>query len=109
MEISPFEKVIEINTGRPLGVATKYLIRDIAQNLPIYNTTYNSGLEGQDSKGNIIKVDTVGRFLFGVPGYPGKLRYYPEENKVYIFYPKDSAPVVEDLLKALKETFENNL
>ncbi len=109
MQVSDFEKVIEINVGRHLGVVSKVALMEVARHLPIYNQPFDSDITGVASDGQTVKVTTLGRYVFGIPGYEGILRFYPEDNKVFIFYPTNASKEVEDLLNSLKETFEKNL
>jgi len=109
MQVSDFEKVIEINVGRPIGVAAKIAMMEVARNLPIYNQPFDSDISGVASDGQTVRVTNLGRYVFGIPGYEGILRFYTEENKVFIFYPTNASKEVEELLNSLKETFEKNL
>ncbi len=82
------------------------LIHEVARALLIYNQSIDCDAEGQSKEGEKIKVDTVGRWLFGVPGYEGHIRIVSENDKVLLNYPKDSPEVVHELISSLKDAVE---
>lgn len=102
----PLDARVDIQAPRPLGVTAKVFIHEVARRLPLYNQSIKCRIEGQDKKGKKVAVDTVGRWLFGVPGYAGRVRVALSGDKVFLYYPKKSPKVVHELIALLKETME---
>lgn len=100
----PIDGVIDIDMPKALGLTAKVLIHERARKLEFYNQPIDCDIEGQDKNGKKIAVNTVGRWLFGVPGFDGNIRISTENEKVLIHYPKEAPQEVHDLLSKLKET-----
>lgn len=97
---------IDINTGRPLGLTAKVFLQEQGRMLPTYNEKINCDDVGKDTEGNEIKIDTVGRWLFGVPGYNGHIRVTSDDKMTRIYYPLNSNEVVHQFLLELKKVVE---
>ena len=97
---------IDINVGRALGLTAKVFLQEQGRTLPAYNQKIACTDIGKDADGNEIKVDTVGRWLFGVPGYDGHLRVTSDDETTRIYYPSNSAEVVHQFLLELKHAVE---
>lgn len=109
----PLDASIDISTPKPLGLTAKVLIQECARKLPIYNQSIECEVMGYDNKGNDISVNTVGRWLFGVPGFSGHIRITAGETAIVIHYPKSAPEEVHELLSSLKaamirELLKNN-
>jgi len=102
----PLDMQVDIQAPKPLGVTAPFFIQHHAIQLPVYNQPIKCDAKGQDSKGKKIVVNTVGRWLFGVPGYGGHVRVVPANDKVLLYYPKESPKVVHELVASLKEAVE---
>jgi len=102
----PLDARLDIQAARPLGVTTKVFIHEAARGLPLYHQSIKCRIKGEDKKGKKIAVDTVGRWLFGVPGYAGRVRVALSGDKVHLYYPQQSPKVVHELAASLKETVE---
>lgn len=102
----PLDARVDIQALRPLGVTAKVFIHEAARHLPLYNQPIKCRIKGGDKKGKKIAVDTVGRWLFGVPGYAGHVRVALSGNKVHLYYPQKSPKVVHELAASLKEAME---
>lgn len=95
--ISPqLNKVITIYTQRNLGATASVWLHEIARKLKEYNLPVDCWQVGKDAAGNEIKIDRLGRFLFGVPGYDGHIRIVANGSEVTIHYP--SEPVEAEML-----------
>jgi len=97
---------IDINVGRPLGLTAKVFLQEQGRSLQSYNQEIDSGEVGKDADNNEIKVNTVGRWLFGVPGYDGNIRVTSDNEVVRIYYPVNSDEVVQQFLLELKQVVE---
>lgn len=96
------------HTKKPLGATVEVYVHEIARKLPAYNQPVECEAVGIDSDENKIQVDTLGRWLFGVPGYQGHLRIVAGEEIITIYYPSDSPKIVEEFLRNLKEAIESS-
>lgn len=99
---------IGIQAPKPLGVTAKVYVMEQARKLPDFNQEIDCSASGQDKDDKKIEVDSLGRWLFGVPGYTGHIRISPVDDKVMIYYPKKAPKVVHEFLLSLKESIENN-
>ena len=102
----PLDMQVGVQSSKPLGLTAKVLIHEAARTLPLYDQSIECDAKGQSNEGKKIKVDTVGRWLFGVPGYEGHIRIVAENDKVLLNYPKESPKVVHELVASLKEAVE---
>jgi hypothetical protein len=102
----PLDAMVEISVPKPLGVTAKVLIQEKARKLPLYEERIKCDAKGQSKEGKKIAVNTVGRWLFGVPGYEGHLRVAGIEDKVLLYYPKKSLKVVHELVNSIKDSVE---
>lgn len=101
------EEKIEIISGTSPGITAPIYIQEIARkNIAAYNTQYVSQLMGHSQDGTPIAVNTIGRFVFGVPGVAPHVRIVSEGNTILIFFPKDTDPMVVDFLNQIKEFIE---
>ena len=102
----PLDAQVDIQTPKPLGVTAEIFINEITRKLSMYNQPIKCSANGKDTKGKKIAVNTVGRWLFGVPGYGGHIRVVPSADKVLVYYPNKSPKVVHELIASLKEAME---
>ena len=102
------DMLVDIQTPKSLGLTAKVFIQEKARTLPLYDQSIKCDAHGESNDGKKIAVDTVGRWLFGVPGYEGHIRVVPTEDRVSLYYPKESPKVVHELVSYLKETVESN-
>jgi len=105
----PLDMLVDIQVSKPLGLTAKVLVHERARTLPLFEQPIKCEAKGESKDGKKIAVDTVGRWLFGVPGYEGHIRVVPAQDKVSLYYPKESPKVVHELIEALKEAVETNL
>lgn len=104
----PLDALIDIQVSKPLGLMASVFIQEKARTLSQYDQSIKCDASGQDDKGKKIAIDTVGRWLFGVPGYSGHIRVVPADDRILLYYPKNSPKVVHELLSSLKEMIEIN-
>ena len=64
----PLDMQVGVHSSKPLGLTAKVLIHEAARALPLYDQSIECDAKGQSNEGKKIKVDTVGRWLFGVLG-----------------------------------------
>jgi len=103
---TPLDALVEIQVPKPLGVIAGVFIQERARKLDLYNEKIECFAEGQDKDGKKIAVNTIGRWLFGVPGYGGHIRVVGVEDKVLLYYPKKSLKVVHELINSIKNSVE---
>jgi len=102
------DMLVDIQAPKPLGLTAKVFIHERARKLPLYDQSVKCEAKGQTRDGKKVAIDTVGRWLFGVPGYAGHIRVVPANDKVLLYYPKESPKVVHELVSSLKEVVETN-
>lgn len=106
MWLSSFNKSVTIKTPKPLGVTANVYLHEAARKMANYNTQINCDANGVDNQGVQIRVNTLGRWLFGVPGFESHLRIVPQGANVVIYYPEKSPELVDTFLQELKDTVE---
>jgi len=104
----PLDMLVDIQAPKSLGLTAKVFVQEKARALPLYDQPVKCDASGQSKDGKEIAVDTVGRWLFGVPGYEGHIRIVPDNDKVSLYYPKESPKVVHELVSSLKEAVETS-
>jgi hypothetical protein len=105
-QIFPLSKKISISASKQYGVLVRIYIQEEARKLTNYNTPIDSSLKGQSVEGAMIEVNTLGRWLFGVPGYEGRVRVVSVNDEIDIFYPSKSSDIVENFLQEIKSNIE---
>lgn len=106
MRLSALNKFVTIKTPNPLGVTANVYLHEAARKMPNYNTPINCDANGVDKQGVQIRVNTLGRWLFGVPGFEPHLRIVPQGGNIVIYYPEKSPELVDTFLHELKDTVE---
>ena len=104
----PLDMQVDVQAPKPLGLTAKVYVHERARALPLYDQSVKCDAHGDRINGKKIAVDTVGRWLFGVSGYEGHIRVVPTNDKVSLYYPKESPKVVHELVSSLKEAVETN-
>jgi hypothetical protein len=99
---------ISINVGKELGITASVYIREIARKLPAFDMKFDSQEEGLTNEGESIPINTIGRWLFGVPGYEGHARIVAVNDSVQVYFPKDLPAGVSELLSSLKDKIEKH-
>lgn len=108
-DINPkLDKSIDINTKRQLGATAAVWIQEHARKLEEYYYPVDCWQIGKDGDNNEISINTLGRWLFGVPGYNGHVRVVPDDEHITVHYPSEPAEA-EALLSRLKMTVEGRL
>jgi uncharacterized short protein YbdD (DUF466 family) len=99
------DKSVEIDTKRQLGITATVWVREKARQIDMYDLPVDTWQVGKDRDGNEIRINTLGRWLFGVPNYDGHVRIVPNGSHVTIHHP--SEPVEsEELFTKLKTSIE---
>lgn len=104
----PLDMLVDVQAPKSLGLTATVFIQEKARRLPLYDQPVKCDASGQSKDGKEIAVDTVGRWLFGVPGYEGHIRIVAADDKVSLYYPKESPKVVHELVSSLKEAVETS-
>jgi len=68
----------------------KLLVRDAAKRTAWYHlpVTLAPDVQGRDDAGMAVEVNTLGRWLFGVPGYQGNARFIGWPDVPYVELPE---------------------
>lgn len=99
---------VTMRANQPLGATVEVYVREIARSLPEYDQPIECAAVGIDAEGNEIAVNTLGRWLFGVPGYQGHVRVVADGETVTVHYPSDAQASVEDFMNELKRKVESS-
>lgn len=102
----PLDKKVEVKTPKPLGVTAKVFVQEVARKLSEYNQEIECNAYGEDIGSKKIAINSVGRWLFGVPGFQAHVRIVPVDHKVFLYYPKKSPESVHQLIATLKGEIE---
>ncbi len=102
----PFDAKLEIRAPKALGITASVYLHEIARKLPIYHQPIECEAVGKDGEDAEIKIKTVGRWLFGVPGFDGHLRIVPNGTNVTLYYPGSAPQLAQVLVHVLKQTIE---
>ena len=102
----PLDESIEINSSQKLGSTADVYVQEIARKMEGYDSNINCTATGVDNNKTIITINTLGRWLFGVPGYQGNSRIVSEGNIVKIYYSKESLQLAVNFLGAIKSQME---
>ncbi len=90
-----------IPAGEKWGYNFKLKLRDVAKKSPIYFQKIFCPICGRDDNGKEIPIDTVGKWLFGVPGYMGHIRAFDGHIEI----PVESPALVYNLIKFCIKNF----
>ncbi len=102
----PLDAMVQMQASKPLGATAKVFIHEKARQIPEYTKSIKYGGKGEDKEGNQIAVNTVGRWLFGVPGFQGHIRIVPKDTNVMIYFPQKSPKIIHDFMALLKKAVE---
>jgi hypothetical protein len=102
------DRVEVIRLPRPMGGSAKLFLRDVARNeIPEYHRPIVIGISGRTNTGEEIPINTVGRWLFGTPGYMGHVKVSNwEGNEAQVEWPSQAPDVVYTLIAKLKAEVE---
>ena len=106
----PFDTIVSIKTNKASGLASDIFLQEEARELPLYDYPIIYDEEGHDQEGNTIKVNTLGRWLFGVPGSSKHLVIEPNsQNQEILIHVSSGYPyIVFEFLSSLKNKIESN-
>ncbi len=102
-------RVLVIRLPRNMGGSAKMFVRDVAKNevKALYFANIQCDIQGKSNSGEAIPINTVGKWLFGVPGYMGHIRVSNWEGRdAKVEFPQASPPEVSQLLEATKREIE---
>lgn len=102
----PLDKKVSVRTPKSLGLTAKVWVHEKARKMGAYSQPIICSALGKSKEGREIPVNSVGRWLFGVPGYDGNVRIYADDDTVTICYSHDAPQPVHDLVQAVKDRIE---
>lgn len=109
MRLHGYGALVAIRLPRPMGDSAKIYLRNVAKaRLPeLYHAPIEIGISGRADTGEEIPINSVGRWLFGVPGYMGHVRVTNWEGDLaQVEFPADSPSIVHELIRRLKAVVE---
>jgi len=101
--------LVAIQLPEPMGGSAKIYLRNVAKaRLPeLYHAPIETGISGRTDSGEEIPINSVGRWLFGTPGYMGHVRVSNWEGDIAnVEFPADSPSIVHELVHRLKAVVE---
>ncbi len=99
---------VEINLPRPMEGNAKVFLRDVAKSMADYHQKIETGICGRTDAGQAIPIDSVGKWLFGTPGYMGHIRVSNWEGTIAVVeFPDDSPMIVFGLITEIKMMIES--
>ncbi|MBP9819768.1 hypothetical protein KBC79_03440 [Candidatus Woesebacteria bacterium] len=104
---SDYTGILEVKTKQSLGATAKVWLNERARRIDGYYQTIQCEAQGKSRTGEPIHVNTLGRWLFGVPGYQGNLLISTEGEVVSLGYSSESPTLAKQFLHQLKELIEN--
>ena len=107
VRLQNLNKSLTIKVPKSLGVTAGVYLQEAARKIPDYNTQINCDANGADKQGTSIRVNTLGRWLFGVPGYQSHVRIVPQGENIVLYFPEQSPELVHTFLYKLKNTIEH--
>ncbi len=92
---------LEVQKPNTYGFGLKIAVRNAAKNLAAYHTSIDCDICGRSDVGEEIPINTIGRWIFGTPGYMGHAIFEGGNiNSIVIWLPVGTPQVVSDLLIA---------
>lgn len=89
------------------GTGLKTEVRNIAKTLPLYHTPVETDPEvtGRTDDGKVIPINTLGKWLFGAPGYKGNMIIESFEENVSFRLPEipEAIELIAQAMKILAE------
>lgn len=104
--VGQLDEMVAIKSSKPLGVTAGIYVQEAARQIPLYDQPISANAAGKDADGKSIEVNTVGRWLFGVPGYEGHVRIAAIGNNVSFHFPKESPKEIHELVSLIKQAVE---
>ena len=104
-----YDALVAIRLPRPMGGNAKVFLRNVAKDrLPeLYHAPIECGISGRTDSGEEIPVNSVGRWLFGIPGYMGHARVLNWGGcDCKVEFPQDSPSEIHGLVQHLKQVVE---
>ena len=103
-------RVLVIRLPKNMGGSAKMFVRDVAKNhvKALYFAKIQCDIQGKSNTGKAIPINTVGKWLFGMPGYMGHVRVSNWDGRdAKVEFPQASPPEVIQLLEATKREIES--
>ncbi len=104
--VSHSSPAVEYPHPNKWGTSLKFAIRHYAKKLPEYHLPIqligyeNEPLTVKSDNGGKITINTLGKWLFGTPGYKGHIIVESfEKDKIVVKYPAQAPEVVRTLLE----------
>ncbi len=102
--------VVAIRLPEPMGGSAKVFLRTVAkeQLSTLFHRPIECGISGRSDIGQLIPINSVGRWLFGVPGYMGHVVVSNwGDDLCKVEFPTGSPLAVGELVEALKREVES--
>lgn len=89
---------IEAPIKNKWGTSLKQILRNAARTIPEYFTPINCGVE-INIEGEKIVIDTLGKWIFGTPGYKGNIVVDSFAENITVYLPKETPEEGVSLIK----------
>jgi len=93
--------MVVIEKPNPCGYGLKIAIREKAKRLPEYHLPVDIGnVTGRSDTGVPIPINTLGRWIFGVPGYAGNAIFEGGiDDKIVVWLPEEAPEEAIELIR----------
>lgn len=109
IRLNDHSEMVAIRLPHPMGGSAKIYLRNVAKEIKrLYHLSIETGISGHTDSGEAIPIDTLGKWLFGTPGYMGHIRVSNWDGcDAKVEYPKNSPPEVVELIAEIKKRVES--
>ena len=103
---------VGIRLPEPMQGSARLFLRELSKQslAEYYFLSIETGISGRTDSGEIISIDVLGRWIFGVPGYMGHLTASNWDDShplmCEVSLPSDSPQLAWDFVEALRVTVE---
>ncbi len=107
VRLHQLDRVEVIRLPRPMGGSAKIFLRETAKKISEYHLAIECEIAGRSDSGETIPINSVGRWLFGVPGYMGHIRVTNWEGvDCKVEWPAQAPDVIHQLISSIKQAIE---
>lgn len=103
-----YGEMVAIRLPQNMGGSAKIYLRNVAKEVRcLYSLPIETGISGHTDSGKAIPIDTLGKWLFGTPGYMGHIRVSNWDGcDCKVEFPQNSPAEVAELVSEIKKRVE---